>query len=96
MTTTDRPAGARTRRRHAATGGRILAASLSASAALGLMAVMGGASSSATGGAPTPVRPSPEGIVVVIRSSPGPVRSVAAAPTVTASTATPVTTSQAS
>lgn len=87
------------RRRHAATGGRILAGSLSASVALGLMAVMAGADSGATA-AQSPASPSPEPVVIVVRSGTQTTRAVtgspAAAPAVVASSAPPVTSSRAS
>ena len=98
---TEAPPSGKCRRRHAATGARILAGSLSASAALGLMAVMAGAPASDTGAtpnAPAAARP----VVIVVRSSSDSSRSdlgsptIAAAPAVSASTRTPVTTSQAS
>ncbi len=98
----NRPAaGERPRRRHAATGARIFAGSLSASAALGLMALMAGVDPGATvAESPDPSPPQP--VVIVVRSSTGATLTstasptVAAAPLVAASTAPPVTSSQAS
>lgn len=88
------------RRRHPATGARILAASLSASAAMGLMAVMAGTPAD-TSVAPPNTASVAEPVVIVIRSSTDATATtasatVANAPAVAASTATPVTTSQAS
>ena len=90
----DQPSGVtRHRRRHAATGARILAGSLSASAALALMAMMAGVGSGARV-AESPVSSPPEPVVIVVRSSTG--ATVAAAPAVAASAAPPVTSSQSS
>ena len=79
----------RPRRPHAALGGRIVAAGLSASAALGLVAVMASpprAAAPATG---------TEATVVVVWRTSGP-STGAPAPTVNRTDAAPVTTSQAS
>lgn len=92
----NRPTPAKTRRRHPAAGARILVGSVSASAALGLIAMMAGADSGPTVAESSPASPSPEPVVVVDRSSTDAVSSVAPAPIVTASTAAPVTSSQAS
>ena len=92
----NRPTPAKIRRRHPAAGARILAGSLSASAALGLIAMMAGADSGPTVGESSPASPSPEPVVIVGRSSTDAVSPVGTAPIVTGSTATPVTSSQAS
>ena len=79
----------RQRRPHAALGGRIVAAGLSASAALGLVAVMASpprTAAPATGS---------EATVVVVRRTSGQ-STGAPAPTVSRTDAAPVTTSQAS
>lgn len=84
----------RPRRAHAAAGGRILAAGLSAGAALALVAAMAGLPPSAT-----PANPSdaPAPVVVVRRSSWSAVSaSGGPAPAVAPTRAPPVTTSEAS
>lgn len=89
-----RPAtGKRHRRRHAATGARIVAGGLSVSTALGLAALMAGVDPGATvAGGPAPA-PS-DRVVIVVRSSTG--TATSAAPRVAASNAPPVTSSQSS
>ncbi len=87
--TTERPLR-RPKRAHAAAGGRILAAGLSASAALALVGAMAG---------PTPATPTgaPAAPTVVRRTSGSPASATAEpAPAVTPTAAPPVTTSQAS
>lgn len=96
------PASGKSRRRHAATGARVLAGSLSAGAALGLMALMAGTPAGDTGATPAATSASAQPVVIVVRSSGDSLRtdtgspSIAAAPAVSASTRTPITTSQAS
>ena len=94
---------ARPRRRHAAAGARILAAGLSASAALGLMGAMAGGLSSdgATDQSPTPAVPAAEPVVTVIRRSANGADlartpAIAPAPAVQPTNAAPVTSSQGS
>ena len=94
---------ARPRRRHAAAGARILAAGLSASAALGLMGAMAGglSSDSATDQPPTSAAPVAEPVVIVIRRSANGTDlartpEVAPAPAVQPTNATPITSSQGS
>ncbi len=94
------PAGTRprTRRRHAATGGRMIAGSLSAAAALGLMGAMAQATSPSTD-APTTTAATDAAAptVTVIRRSTGATEVAApAAPRVTPTVAAPVTTSRGS
>ncbi len=79
----------RPRRRHAAAGGRIVAAGLSAGAALGLVAAMSGLPRAAD-----PATASDQPVVVVRRTS-GQATGTAA-PAVAPTDAPPVTTSQAS
>ena len=89
-----RPAtGKRHRRRHAATGARIVVAGLSVSTALGLAGLMAGVDSGATV-AESPAPSPSDRIVIVVRSSTGVTRT--AAPPVAASNAPPVTSSQSS
>ncbi|HSP03386.1 MAG TPA: hypothetical protein VLR27_07795 [Acidimicrobiales bacterium] len=88
--TTEAPTGQRHRRRHTATGARIVAGGVSVSVALGLMALMAGVDPDPTV-AQGPAAPPPDRVVVV-RSSIG----AAAAPPVAASNAAPVTSSQSS
>lgn len=98
-------AGARPKRRHAATGARILAGGLSAAATLGLMGAMaGGAGSTGGAGSPAPVQTATTPAVALITapsgSVPTPGNLVATqrppAPRVVPATAPPVTVSQAS
>ena len=89
--TTERPLR-RPKRAHAAAGGRILAAGLSASAALALVGAMAGPTPATPTGAPAAPT-----VVVVRRTSGSPASATAEpAPAVTPTAAPPVTTSQAS
>lgn len=99
----DEPAAAtagrrpRTHRRHAATGGRILAGSLSAAAALGLMGAMAQAASPSTDAPTATVSDAAAPPVIVIRRSVRPTAVAApASPRVTPTVAAPVTTSRGS
>jgi hypothetical protein len=101
--TTDRPAPRRRRRRHVATGGRLLAGSVSAAAALGLMGVMAGPPTPTGVASPTTAAPAPTVPTVVVvrhsRSEVGPAATtteVAVAPRVTSAVAAPVAASHGS
>jgi hypothetical protein len=86
--------GRRTKRRHAAARGRVLAAGLSAGAAFVLVCAMAGSGSATQA---NPADPAP--VVVVVRRSAGDAataRSAERTPAVTPTNAPPVTTSQAS
>jgi hypothetical protein len=91
--TTEPHAGRPRRRRHAAAGGRILVAGMSAGAAILLVGVMGAPRSGQPGGQPDP--PAAVAVRQPVGDGAG-VRSVPTAPLVTPSDAPPVTTSQAS
>jgi hypothetical protein len=97
------PPPAKRRRRHAAIGARIFIGGLSASTALGLMALMASADSGANVAVSAPAQPPVPPMVIVVRSGTDAGRStvafpaVAAAPTIgTSSTAPPVASSQSS
>jgi hypothetical protein len=83
------------RRRHAATGGRILAGSLSAAAALGLMAAMTHATNPSSD-APNRTDATAAPTVIVIRRPGGATEVVAPAPRVSATVAARITTSRGS
>lgn len=87
----------RVRRRHAATGGRILAGSLSAAAALGLMGAMAHTASPTTDAVNTATvdAPSSPTVIVIRRTAAAPGTAIAA-PQVAPTTAAPVATSQGS
>lgn len=110
MTTEAKPtrtptSGTRPKRRHAATGARILAGGLSAATALGLMGAMaGGAGSTGGTGSPAPDQPDPTSAVALITTPTGPIpiegtlvaTQVPPAPRVIPAAAPPVTVSQGS